>query len=124
MRKDSGAWRLPGKSGEREEALDDFRLGLDAEGLVFQLAILEEEQGGNVADAIFDREVGLGQVAAADGSTYLFHCIEIADGNDPVVSLQLTGVDYYGIIERVRTEDNEGARRTLLRYKASRRKQK
>ena len=29
----------------------------------------------------FDREVGLGQVAAADGSTYLFHCIEIADGS-------------------------------------------
>ena len=29
----------------------------------------------------FDREVGLGRVAAADGSTYSFHCIEIADGS-------------------------------------------
>lgn len=28
----------------------------------------------------FDREVGLGRVAAADGTTYPFHCIEIADG--------------------------------------------
>lgn len=41
--------------------------------------------------------------------------LEIAEGNDPVVSLQLTGVDYDGIIDRVRAEDNEGARRTLLR---------
>jgi cold shock CspA family protein len=29
----------------------------------------------------FDREVGLGEVAGADGTTYLFHCIEIADGS-------------------------------------------
>jgi CspA family cold shock protein len=29
----------------------------------------------------FDGDVGLGQVAAADGTTYLFHCIEIADGS-------------------------------------------
>ena len=28
----------------------------------------------------FDPVVGLGQVAAADGTTYPFHCIEIADG--------------------------------------------
>ena len=28
----------------------------------------------------FDREVGLGEVRAADGTTYPFHCIEIADG--------------------------------------------
>lgn len=28
----------------------------------------------------FDREVGLGEVRAADGSVYPFHCIEIADG--------------------------------------------
>jgi hypothetical protein len=41
--------------------------------------------------------------------------LEIAEGSDPLVSLQLTGVDYDGIIERVRSEDNEGARRSLLR---------
>jgi CspA family cold shock protein len=28
----------------------------------------------------FDREVGLGEVATADGTRYPFHCIEIADG--------------------------------------------
>lgn len=31
--------------------------------------------------AAFDREVGLGTIAAADSSTYTFHCIEIADGS-------------------------------------------
>jgi CspA family cold shock protein len=29
----------------------------------------------------FDRQVGLGEVRAADGTVYLFHCIEIADGS-------------------------------------------
>ncbi len=29
----------------------------------------------------FDREVGLGEVTAADGTVYPFHCIEIADGS-------------------------------------------
>ncbi len=28
----------------------------------------------------FDPSVGLGEVAGADGATYPFHCIEIADG--------------------------------------------
>ncbi|MFN8023362.1 MAG: hypothetical protein U0Q03_17680 [Acidimicrobiales bacterium] len=28
----------------------------------------------------FDREVGLGEVEAADGTVYPFHCIVIADG--------------------------------------------
>jgi CspA family cold shock protein len=28
----------------------------------------------------FDRQVGLGEVQAADGTVYSFHCIEIADG--------------------------------------------
>ena len=28
----------------------------------------------------FDPAVGLGEVAGADGATYPFHCIEIADG--------------------------------------------
>jgi len=29
----------------------------------------------------FDRQVGLGEVRAADGAVYTFHCIEIADGS-------------------------------------------
>jgi cold shock CspA family protein len=29
----------------------------------------------------FDQEVGLGQVAAADGSVFDFHCTQIADGS-------------------------------------------
>jgi len=28
----------------------------------------------------FDRQVGLGEVQAGDGTVYPFHCIEIADG--------------------------------------------
>jgi cold shock CspA family protein len=33
---------------------------------------------GRVID--FDEHVGLGHVAADDGTEYLFHCVEIADG--------------------------------------------
>ncbi|CAN5783897.1 MAG: cold shock domain-containing protein [Ilumatobacteraceae bacterium] len=33
---------------------------------------------GNVVE--FDDHVGLGQVEAEDGTRYLFHCVEIADG--------------------------------------------
>jgi CspA family cold shock protein len=33
---------------------------------------------GRVRD--FDEHVGLGHVVADDGSEYLFHCVEIADG--------------------------------------------
>jgi cold shock CspA family protein len=29
----------------------------------------------------FDREVGLGRIATADGTVVPFHCIEIADGS-------------------------------------------
>ena len=29
----------------------------------------------------FDAAAGLGSVAAPDGATYLFHCVEIADGS-------------------------------------------
>lgn len=29
----------------------------------------------------FDEHVGLGTVTGADGTDYLFHCIEIADGS-------------------------------------------
>ena len=28
----------------------------------------------------FDEYVGLGEIEAADGTRYLFHCVEIADG--------------------------------------------
>jgi cold shock CspA family protein len=31
--------------------------------------------------ASFDAEVGLGDVTGEDGTTYPFHCIEIADGS-------------------------------------------
>jgi cold shock CspA family protein len=34
---------------------------------------------GRVAD--FDEHVGLGHVVADDGTEYLFHCVEIADGS-------------------------------------------
>ncbi len=34
---------------------------------------------GRVVD--FDEHVGLGHVSAADGTEYLFHCVEIADGS-------------------------------------------
>ena len=33
---------------------------------------------GTVTD--FDEHVGLGHVTAPDGTGYLFHCVEIADG--------------------------------------------
>jgi cold shock CspA family protein len=33
---------------------------------------------GRVVD--FDEHVGLGHVVADDGTEYLFHCVEIADG--------------------------------------------
>ena len=29
----------------------------------------------------FDREVGLGDVRADDGTQFVFHCVEIADGS-------------------------------------------
>lgn len=32
----------------------------------------------------FDREIGLGEVRAADGTSYPFHCIVIADGTRSV----------------------------------------
>ena len=37
---------------------------------------------GTVTD--FDREVGLGEVRATDGTVYPFHCIVIADGSRSV----------------------------------------
>lgn len=51
-------------------------------------------QAGAVVE--FDREVGLGRVATADGTAYPFHCIEIADGSrdiavGTVVTFELLG---------------------------------
>jgi len=46
-------------SGEGLQPFDDLGLGLDAEGFVLQLAILEEKQGWDIADAVFDGEIGL-----------------------------------------------------------------
>jgi cold shock CspA family protein len=37
------------------------------------------ERRGRVTD--FDEHVGLGHVAADDGTEHLFHCVEIADGS-------------------------------------------
>jgi CspA family cold shock protein len=34
---------------------------------------------GRVID--FDEHIGLGHVAAAEGTEYMFHCVEIADGS-------------------------------------------
>ena len=48
-----------GESGDGFEPFDDFGLGLNAEGFVFEFAVFEEEEGGDVADAVFDGEVGL-----------------------------------------------------------------
>ncbi len=41
--------------------------------------------------------------------------LQVGDGSDPIVRLELSGVDYDSVLERVRTEDTPGARRTLLR---------
>ena len=41
--------------------------------------------------------------------------LEIGDGPDPIIRLQLSGIDTDALLERAANEDNEGARRTLLR---------
>ena len=41
--------------------------------------------------------------------------LEVGEGKDPIVRLDLAGVDYDSVLERVRTEDTAGARRSLLR---------
>lgn len=41
--------------------------------------------------------------------------ISIGEGDNPIISIELSGVDYDSILERVANEDNEGARRTLLK---------
>jgi hypothetical protein len=41
--------------------------------------------------------------------------ISIGEGDKPVIALDLSGVDYDSILERVANEDNEGARRRLLK---------
>ena len=41
--------------------------------------------------------------------------IHIGEGNDPSISVELSGVDYESVLARVENEDTVGARRTLLR---------
>ena len=41
--------------------------------------------------------------------------IHIGEGNDPTISVELSGVDYESVLARVENEDTVGARRTLLR---------
>jgi hypothetical protein len=41
--------------------------------------------------------------------------INVSEGNNPVIRVQLADVDYQSILERVRGEDNSGRRRVLLR---------
>lgn len=41
--------------------------------------------------------------------------VHIGEGNDPLIALQLSGVDYDSVLEMVAVEDNESSRRSLLR---------
>lgn len=41
--------------------------------------------------------------------------ISIGDGNDPIITATLSGVDYDSILDRVQTEDNQQTRRELVR---------
>jgi len=41
--------------------------------------------------------------------------LQIGDGNDPLISLAISGVNYDSVLEQVRSEDTPAARRTLLR---------
>lgn len=54
----------------------------------------------------------LGHVRAWAGE---FGEVTIGEGADPIVSVQLAGVDYESIVELVRTEDHESNHRALLR---------
>lgn len=46
------------------------------------VAPMQRTLSGTVVE--FDREVGLGEVRATDGTVYPFHCIVIADGSRTV----------------------------------------
>ena len=41
--------------------------------------------------------------------------IQVGDGNDPLISVSITGVDYDSVLNQVRTEDTTASRRGLLR---------
>ncbi|NTY62303.1 DUF6079 family protein [Mycolicibacterium sphagni] len=41
--------------------------------------------------------------------------INVSDGTNPVIRVQLADVDYQSVLERIRGEDNSGKRRVLLR---------
>ena len=50
----------------------------------------------------FDEHVGLGEVTAADGAGYLFHCVEIADGSrtiDVGARVRFTTMRKFGKLE-------------------------
>ena len=46
----------------------------------------------------FDRAVGLGEVRADDGTTFGFHCIEIADGSRDIA---VGGRVVFGVIAKL-----------------------
>lgn len=41
--------------------------------------------------------------------------IQVGDGNDPLISVSISGVDYDSVLNQVRTEDSAASRRSLLR---------
>lgn len=48
----------------------------------------------------FDQAVGLGEVEAADGTRFPFHCIEIADGSRDIPVGQAVTFDVIGKLGR------------------------
>ena len=48
----------------------------------------------------FDRDVGLGEVATADGAAHPFHCIEIADGSRDIAVGQAVTFELIGKLGR------------------------
>jgi hypothetical protein len=53
-------------------------------------------------------------LAAARGWAQQIGEIHIGEGNDPTISVELSGVDYESVLARVENEDTVGARRKLL----------
>ena len=50
----------------------------------------------------FDEHVGLGEVTDADGTRYMFHCVEIADGSrsiDVGAAVSFTTMKKFGKLE-------------------------
>ena len=57
------------------------------------------ERRGRVTD--FDEHVGLGHVAADDGTEHLFHCVEIADGSRTIAVGTRVAFDYWPRLGRI-----------------------